>query len=52
MKKVYYIKEPYGLPFELTEKDKFKKLGGTKMKRHCKHGKLKNPRGSRICKKR
>lgn len=24
-KKPYYIKEPYGLPFELTEKDKFKK---------------------------
>lgn len=25
MKKLFYIKEPFGLPFELTEKDKFKK---------------------------
>jgi hypothetical protein len=25
-KKVYYIKEPFGLPFELTQKDTFKKL--------------------------
>jgi len=23
-KKVHYIKEPFGLPFELCEKDKFK----------------------------
>jgi len=26
--KPYFIKEPYGLPFELTEKDKFRKLPG------------------------
>jgi len=26
-KKPYYIKEPFGLPFELTEKDKFKQIG-------------------------
>jgi hypothetical protein len=28
MKKPYYIKEPFGLPFELTEKDKFRKIEG------------------------
>lgn len=30
MKKPYFIPEPYGLPFELTEKDKFRLKNKTK----------------------
>jgi len=26
MKRPYFIKEPFGLPFELTEKNKFRRI--------------------------
>lgn len=32
MNKPYYINSPYELPFELTQKDKFKKIAKTKEK--------------------